>query len=66
MGSPLYFKFIHIVAPLKVDMPCLDTYNGKGDIVIHLKTFQVLCSDYAHDRKILAKLFAHTFYNKAL
>ena len=49
MGSPLSFDIIFIVTYLQVDMPCLDTYNGKGDPVAHLKSFQVLCSDYAHD-----------------
>ncbi|WP_044908731.1 hypothetical protein, partial [[Clostridium] innocuum] len=27
---------------------------------------QILCSDYAHDHRILAKLFARTFHDKAL
>lgn len=66
MGSPLSFDIIYIVASQQNDMPHLDTYNGKGDLVTHLKTFQVLCSDYAYDHRILAKLFVHTFHDKYL
>ena len=47
-------------------MPHLDTYDGKGDHVTHLKNFQVLCSDYAHDQSILVKLFSCTFHEKSL
>ena len=47
-------------------MPHLEIYNGKGDPVHHVKTSQILCSDYAHDHRILAKLFAQTFSDKAL
>ena len=61
MGIPLSFDIIHTISPQEDDMTCLDTYNGKGDLMTHLKTFQVLCSDYACDHGILAKLFAYTF-----
>lgn len=66
MGSPLSFEIIHTTTPLQDDVTRLETYNGKGDHVTHLKTFQVLCSDYAHDHRILAKLLSHIFYDKNL
>ena len=47
-------------------MPCLENHNGKGDPIHHVKTFQILCSDYAHDHRILAKLFAQNFHDKSL
>ena len=47
-------------------MPCLENYNAKGDHVHHVKTFQMLCSDYDHDHRISAKLFAQTFHDKDL
>ena len=46
-------------------MPRLENYNGKGDPAHHVKTFQILCSDYAHDHSILVK-FSQTFCDKAL
>ena len=47
-------------------MHLLEKYNGKGDLVHHVKIFQILCSDYAHDHRILAKLFAQTLRDKNL
>lgn len=47
-------------------MPHLENYNGKGEHVHHVKTFQIPCSDFAHDRQILVELFAQTFRDKAL
>jgi hypothetical protein len=58
MGSPLSQDIIRTLFPQQTDMPQLENYNGKGDLVHHVKTFQILCSDYAHDHRILAKLFA--------
>ena len=66
MGSPLSFDIIHIATPQQDDMPHLDTYNGKGDPIMHLKTFQFLCRDYAHDHQSLPKLFSYTFHEKDL
>ena len=47
-------------------MPHLGNYNGKEDLSYHVKTFQILCSDYAHDHRNFAKLFAQNFDDKAL
>ena len=47
-------------------MPHLENYIGKGDPIHHVKIFQIICSDYPHDHRILAKLFARTFCDKAL
>lgn len=65
MGSPLSLDIICALIPQQADMPRLENYNGKGDHVTHVKIFQILCSDYAHDHKILDKLFARTFHDKA-
>ena len=66
MGSPLSLEIIHIISSQQSYIPHLYTYNGKGVHVTHLKTFQVICSDYDHDNMTLAKLFAHNFHDKAL
>ena len=66
MVSPLSQDIIHTLIPQQANMPQLENYNGKGDPVHHVKTFQILFSDYAHDHSILAKLFAQTFHDKAL
>lgn len=66
MGSLFSFDIIHTISPQKDDIPCLDTHNGKGDHVTHLLTFQVLCSDYDDDHRILTKLFYCTLHDKYL
>ena len=47
-------------------MPHLENYNGKGDLVHHVITFQIFFSDYAHDHRILTKLFDQIFHDEAL
>ena len=42
MGSPLSRDIICTLVPQKVNMPHLETYNGKGDPIHHVKTFQIL------------------------
>ena len=65
-GSPLSCDIICTLTPQQDDMPHLENYNGKRDHVYHVKTFQILCSDYAHDHRILAKKKSLTFHDKAL
>ena len=66
MGSPLSLDIIRNLVPQQANMPCLENYNCKGDPIHHVKIFQILCSDYAHDHRVLAKLFTQTFHAKAL
>ena len=44
----------------------MELYNGKGDPLTHVKTFQTICTDFAHDQRLLAKLFTRTLRDKAL
>ena len=66
MGSPLYFDIIYITSPQKVDMPHFDTYNGKGDPMTYVNSFQTLCTNFSHDYRFMTKFFTRVFKDKSL
>ena len=49
-----------------VEVPYIENYNGKGDLVIYIKTFQTICSELSHDYRLMVMLFLHTFRDRAL
>lgn len=66
VASPLSNDIVCVVPPKHVEVPQLELYNGKGDLVTHVKIFQTLCSDFSYDQRLLDKLFTRTFGDKAL
>ena len=66
VANPISIDIIHVVILQHVEVPCLKTYKGKGDHVIHVKTFQTICNNYTQDYRLMAKLFLHTFRDRAL
>lgn len=55
---PLSNEIVRVVPPKHVEVPQLELYNGKGDPLNHVKTFQTLCSDFVDDQRLLAKFIS--------
>ncbi|GLJ19066.1 hypothetical protein SUGI_0342280 [Cryptomeria japonica] len=66
VASPLSLDIVRAIPPKHVEIPHLELYNGKGDPLTHVKTFQTICIDFAYDQRLLAKLFTRTLRDKAL
>lgn len=66
VAIPLYNDIIHFGPPKYVEVPQLEIYKGKRDLMTHLKIFQTLCSDFSYYQRLLTKLFIGTFRDKAL
>ena len=64
--DPISLDILCVVIPKHVEVPLLETYNGKGDPMIHAKTFQTICSDFSYNYRLMAKFFSYTFWDRAL
>lgn len=49
VASPLSLDVVKVVPPKHVEIPQLELYNGKGDPLTHVKTFQTLCTNFSYD-----------------
>lgn len=56
-SNPLSVDILHVFIVKHIEIPSLEAYSGKGDLIIHVRTFQTICSDFAHDYRLLTKLF---------
>lgn len=66
VASQLSNDIVRVVHPKHVEVLQLELYNGKGDSLTHVKTFQTLSSYFAHDQRLLEKMFTRTLRDRAL
>lgn len=50
VGSSLFLDIFKSMPTKHIEIPQLELYNGKGDPLTHVKTFQTFCTNFSYDQ----------------